>query len=307
MRTGATAKAAPIRPSTFSIVAYDPDAREWGVAVQSKFLAVGSVVPWAEANVGAVATQAFANPRYGPDGLALLRQGLSAEEVVERLTEADEGRAHRQLGVVDAQGRAAAFTGRECYAWAGHVVGAGYACQGNILAGGQVVEAMAEAFERTRDRPLAERLVEALRAGQRAGGDARGQQSAALLVVKEKGGYAGLSDRWIDLRVDDHPEPIEELARLLRLHQLYFGETRERVRLDEALTRRVQEMLRDLGYYRGEVTGRLDEATQKALEDFHNVENLEMRRQPEPDVLDAEVLRFLEAKHRERAHPQRER
>ncbi len=306
MCTGATAKAA-IWPSTFSIVAYDPEAREWGVAVQSKFLAVGSVVPWAEANVGAVATQAFANPRYGPDGLALLRQGLSAEEVVKRLTEADEGRAHRQLGVVDAQGRAAAFTGRECYAWAGHVVGAGYACQGNILVGGRVVEAMAEAFERTRDRPLAERLVEALRAGQRAGGDARGQQSAALLVVKEKGGYAGLSDRWIDLRVDDHPEPIEELARLLQLHQLYFGETRERVRLDEALTRRVQEMLRALGYYRGEVTGRLDEATQKALEDFHNVENLEMRRQPEPDVLDAEVLRFLESKHRERAHPQRER
>ena len=285
-----------MNPSTFSIVAYDPTAGEWGVAVQSKFLAVGAVVPWAQANVGAIATQAYANPSYGPEGLKLLRSGLSAEEVVQQLTQADEGREHRQLGIVDAQGRAAAFTGRECYDWAGHVVGSGYACQGNILAGERVVQAMAEAFEGTRGS-LAERLIAALRAGQAAGGDARGQQSAALLVVKEKGGYAGLTDRWIDLRVDDHPEPIEELARLLKLHQLYFGKTRETVKLDAERVKSVQTMLKALGYYAGEVTGQLDEATQKALEDFHNVENLEMRKQPQPDMLDAEVLRFLETKY----------
>lgn len=267
------------------------------MAVQSKFLAVGAVVPWAQADVGAIATQAYANPSYGPEGLNLLRSGLSAEEVVQRLTQADEGREHRQLGIVDAQGRAAAFTGRECYDWAGHVVGPGYACQGNILAGERVVQAMAEAFEGAKG-PLAERLIEALRAGQAAGGDARGQQSAALLIVKEKGGYAGLTDRWIDLRVDDHPEPIEELARLLKLHQLYFGETREVIKLDADRIKSVQTMLKALGYYAGEITGQLDEATQKALEDFHNVENLEMRKQKEADRLDAEVLRFLEEKYR---------
>jgi uncharacterized Ntn-hydrolase superfamily protein len=283
--------------STFSIVAYDSTTKEWGVAVQSKFLAVGAVVPWAQADVGAIATQAYANPSYGPEGLNLLRSGLSAEEVVQRLTQADEGREHRQLGIVDAQGRAAAFTGRECYDWAGHVVGPGYACQGNILAGERVVQAMAEAFEGAKG-PLAERLIEALRAGQAAGGDARGQQSAALLIVKEKGGYAGLTDRWIDLRVDDHPEPIEELARLLKLHQLYFGETREVIKLDADRIKSVQTMLKALGYYAGEITGQLDEATQKALEDFHNVENLEMRKQKEADRLDAEVLRFLEEKYR---------
>lgn len=283
--------------STFSIVAYDSTAKEWGVAVQSKFLAVGAVVPWAQADVGAIATQAYANPSYGPEGLKLLRSGLSAEEVVRRLTQADEGREQRQLGVVDAQGRAAAFTGRECYDWAGHVVGPGYACQGNILAGERVVQAMAEAFEGAQGS-LAERLIEALRAGQAAGGDARGQQSAALLVVKEKGGYAGLTDRWIDLRVDDHPEPIEELARLLKLHQLYFGETREMVKLDADRIKSVQTMLKALGYYAGEITGQLDGATQKALEDFHNVENLEMRKQDEKDLLDAEVLHFLEEKYR---------
>jgi uncharacterized Ntn-hydrolase superfamily protein len=285
--------------STFSIVAWDPAAREWGVAVQSKFLAVGSVVPWAEAEVGAIATQAHANTSYGPRGLELLGSGLSAPEVVERLTTEDKDREHRQLGIVDAHGRAAAFTGRECYDWAGHVVGEGYACQGNILAGEGVVQAMAEAFEST-EGPLAERLIAALQAGQRAGGDRRGQQSASLLIVKPEGGYGGFADRLIDLRVDDHPAPIDELARLLKLQQLYFGETRETMELGEPELKTVQTMLKTLGYHRGEVTGRLDEATRKALEDFHNVENLEMRRLEDPGRLDAEVYRFLEEKYRSR-------
>ncbi len=281
--------------ATFSIVACDVKAREWGVAVQSKFLAVGSVVPWAEANVGAIATQAYANTSYGPRGLAMLRLGFSAEETLKKLLETDEGREHRQVGIVDAQGRAAAFTGKECYPWAGHIVGENFAAQGNILVSQKTVEAMAEAFERARG-PLWRKLVEALRAGQRAGGDRRGQQSAAILVVKEKGGYGEFTDRMIDLRVDDHPQPIEELARLLDLRELYFGATKRRIKLDGPTTRRVQTMLKRLGYYKGAVHGKLDRATRQALIDFHNTENLEMRLQKEPDILDAAVLRCMEEK-----------
>ena len=177
------------RPSTYSIVACDLEAAEWGVAVQSKFLAVGAGVPAAEPHVGAIATQALANMRYGPDGLALLRDGLSAEEVVARLTQADEGRADRQLGVVDAQGRAATYTGKSCLDWAGGIVGDGYAAQGNILVSEATVRALGRVFEETAGRPLAERLLGALAAAQAAGGDRRGQQSAALLVVRKDGGY----------------------------------------------------------------------------------------------------------------------
>ncbi len=281
---------------TFSIVACDLASEEWGVAVQSKFLAVGPVVPWARAKTGAIATQAHANTSYGPRGLELLCSGLSAEEALERLISDDEDRQHRQVGIVDSQGEAAAFTGRECYDWAGHLTGPGYACQGNILAGEEVVSAMAEAFEKT-PGALAARLIAALRAGQQAGGDKRGQQSAALLVVKEKGGYGGFTDRLIDLRVDDHPQPIEELARLLRLQQLYFGRTVETLKLGRHEIRAVQKMLRALGYYRGRVTGALNGATLQALEDFHNMENLEMRRLDQPDMLDREVFRFLEEKY----------
>src|SRR5436190_21654723 len=189
--------------ATYSIAACDLDAGQWGVATQSKFLAVGSVVPWAEPHVGAIATQAYANPRYGPDGLALLRQGQAAEEVVQRLTSADEGREHRQLGVVDSEGRAATFTGSECNEWAGGRTGPGYAAQGNILVSGDTVDAIAATFESS-SGPLAKRLIECLGAAQEAGGDSRGQQSAALLVVEKDGGYAGLSDVLVDLRVDDH-------------------------------------------------------------------------------------------------------
>jgi uncharacterized Ntn-hydrolase superfamily protein len=245
----AAPQAAPL-VATYSIAACDLDARQWGVATQSKFLAVGSVVPWAEPEVGAIATQAYANPRYGPQGLALLREGLSAEEVVERLTSADEGREQRQLGVVDASGGSATYTGSECYDWAGGRTGPCYAAQGNILVSEDTVAALATTFEATSGRPLAARLIECLAAAQAAGGDSRGQQSSALLVVERDGGYAGLSDEVVDLRVDDHERPIEELRRLCELHQAIFGKTpRERwVDVDEELARELRERLVRLGY-----------------------------------------------------------
>jgi uncharacterized Ntn-hydrolase superfamily protein len=257
------------RVSTYSICACDLERREWGVAVQSKFLAVGSLVGWAEPEVGAVATQAFANPRYGPEGLAQLREGRSAEEVVARLTEADEGRDERQLGVVDAAGEGATYTGSKCFEWAGGRTGAGYAAQGNILVSGATVDALAETFEQAAG-PLAERLVACLQAAERAGGDRRGRQSAALLVVKKDAGYAGLSDVLVDLRVDDHPEPIAELERLLALHELYFGQTPddEWLDVDEQLETELRERLERLGY-----TGSLDEAFRA----WTGTENLEDR------------------------------
>jgi uncharacterized Ntn-hydrolase superfamily protein len=236
--------------ATYSIAACDMEARQWGVATQSKFLAVGSVVPWAEPEAGAIATQSFANPRYGPQGLALLREGLPAEEVVERLTSADEGRERRQLGVVDARGGSATYTGSECYGWAGGRTGPGYAAQGNILVSEETVTALAATFEATQGRPLAERLLECLAAAQAAGGDSRGQQASALVVVERDGGYGGLSDEVVDLRVDDHERPIEELRRLYGLHQAIFGKTpRERwLDVDVKLARELRERLARLGY-----------------------------------------------------------
>lgn len=207
--------------ATYSIVASDLDAGQWGVAVESKFLGVGAVVPWAEPHVGAIATQAFANPRYGPDGLALLREGMSAEDVVERLTSADEESAQRQLGIVDGEGRSATFTGSECNEWAGGRAGSGYAAQGNILVSEATVDALAETFEESTGA-LAARLLDCLDAAQAAGGDSRGQQSAALLVVQRDGGYAELSDSLVDLRIDDHEQPLEELRRLYDLHREVF-------------------------------------------------------------------------------------
>src|SRR5436853_7226185 len=194
--------------ATYSICACDLEAGQWGVATQSKFLAVGAVVPWAAPGVGAIATQAYANPRYGPDGLKLLAAGSSAQEVVEALTAADDDRDHRQLGVVDSAGGSATYTGAECMGWAGGLSGPGFAAQGNILVGEETVAALATTFTATDGRPLAERLLECLAAAQAAGGDRRGQQSAALLVVEQDGGYAGMSDTLVDLRVDDHHEPI---------------------------------------------------------------------------------------------------
>ena len=237
------------RVATYSIAACDLDAGQWGVATQSKFLAVGSVVPWAEPHVGAIATQAYANPRYGSEGLKLLRDGLAAHEVVERLTAADEGRDHRQLGVVDAEGRSASFTGKECLEWAGGRTGDCYAAQGNILVSAETVDAIAETFEASAG-PLAERLLDCLDAAQAAGGDRRGQQSSALLVVEKDGGYGKLSDLLVDLRVEDHERPLAELRRLYGLHQAIFGKTpREQwLEVDEDLAAELRERLAKAGY-----------------------------------------------------------
>jgi uncharacterized Ntn-hydrolase superfamily protein len=214
--------ASPKPVATFSVVGYDPRTGDLGIAVQSRFFGVGSVVPWAKAGVGAVATQAWANVTYGPEGLKLLASGKSAQETVDALTAADAERDRRQLGVVDAKGRGASFTGKACLSWAGHRVGKYFCVQGNILAGEKVVTEMARAFEEARKSEgseLADWLMAALQAGQAAGGDRRGQQSAALTVVRKKGGYMGMNDRFIDLRVEDHERPIEELARLLEIHK----------------------------------------------------------------------------------------
>jgi len=256
--------------ATYSIVACDLAEGQWGVAVQSKFLAVGSVVPWAEPHIGAIATQSYANPRYGPDGLALLRKGRSAEETVEALTAADEGRVERQVGVVDGQGRAASFTGAECHDWAGGRTGPGYAAQGNILVSGETVDALAATFEQNGHLSLAERLLECLAAAQAAGGDRRGQQSASLLVVEKDAGYAKLSDAVVDLRVDDHESPISELRRLHGLHGEIFGVTprEDWVSVDETLGTELHDRLASLGY-QGELG--------KALGDWAGTENLEER------------------------------
>jgi uncharacterized Ntn-hydrolase superfamily protein len=211
----ASARAEP-PVATFSIVAHDPDRQEWGVGVASKFLAVGAVVPWAKAGVGAIATQSFANTTYGPKGLELLAQGKTAEEVIDLLTAADPQKAVRQVGILDAKGQAATFTGAKCNAWAGGKTGKHYACQGNILAAEAVVTDMAKAFEDSKG-PLGWRIMAALEAAEKAGGDKRGKQSAALLVVRDKAGYGRFNDRMLDFRVDDHPQPVQELARILAL------------------------------------------------------------------------------------------
>jgi len=207
--------------STFSILAFDPATRDLGVAVQSRYFSVGPVVPWAEAHVGAIATQSFVNVSYGPKGLQLLKEGLTVEEVIEKLTREDEGREFRQLGIIDAKGNSAAYTGKKCLEWAGSRVGKYYSAQGNILADEDVVKRMGRKFERSRG-DLADRLIAALEGGEEAGGDARGRQSAALLVVRKGKGRGGYGDRLIDLRVEDHPNPIRELKRLLTLHRVYY-------------------------------------------------------------------------------------
>lgn len=265
---------------TFSIVACDldtPSGPEWGVAVSSYFLAVGTIVPWARAGVGAVATQAMANAAYGPEGLAQLADGGDADQVLRSLTGADPDRAHRQVGAVDSRGNAAAFTGEQCMPWAGSRTGAGYSCQGNLLTGGDVVDAMAEAFE-GEPGELAERLVLALEAADSVGGDARGKQSAALVVVREGAGYLGGGDRAVDLRVDDHPEPVAELRRLFGLHGFYFPrpEDLQFIAIDDARSGEIRDLLRDSGYDPGTGEG-YDEGLRKALFNYVGTENLEQR------------------------------
>jgi uncharacterized Ntn-hydrolase superfamily protein len=273
--------------ATYSIAACDLEAGQWGVATQSKFLAVGSVVPWAEPKVGAIATQAYANPRYGSEGLALLRDGLSAEQVVDRLTSADEGRDHRQLGVVDREGHSASFTGEECLEWAGGRTGPCYAAQGNILVSAATVDALAETFEGS-SGALADRLLDCLDAAQAAGGDRRGQQSAAILVVEQDGGYAKLSDVVVELRVEDHERPLEELRRLYRLHQALFGETprEEWLTVDDSLADELRERLGKLGY-----EGELEDAFNRWAGNVNLEERVDGVEEIDPVVL--EELREL--------------
>jgi uncharacterized Ntn-hydrolase superfamily protein len=274
--------------STYSIVGCDLEAREWGVAVQSKFLAVGAAVPAAAPEVGAIATQAWANLAYRPRGLELLEEGRSADEVVRALVAADDGRSHRQVGVVDAHGRAATYTGSDCLDWAGGTTGPGYAAQGNILVSAATVDALAATFEGTAGKPLSERLLACLAAAEEAGGDRRGRQSAALLVVRKDGGYGGTSDVAVDLRVDDHPEPIEELERIYRIHDLLFGQTPDEEWLDvgEEFAEEMRGRLAALGY-EGDLAA--------ALAAWAGAENLEERVRG-VDRIDPVVLEQLRAR-----------
>ena len=301
---------------TFSIVARDPGTGDLGIAVASKFLAVGAVVPHARAGVGAVATQALANVRYGADGLALMAEGMTAEQALRRLTEADEGGSHRQAGFVDARGNAFSYTGGSCLPWAGGRVGDGVAVQGNILTGADVVDAMLDAYSASRDG-FPERLLAALKAGDDQGGDRRGRESAALLVVREGGGYGGASDRWIDLRVDDHPAPVEDLSRLLDINHLLMDrpEVDELLPIDEPLATELQDLLGRAGFTPESVsrgggiaqllegaitrTGEPREAPESwsrgweaALSEWMGVENLE-ERTTASGWIDPRVLNFL--------------
>lgn len=273
---------------TFSIVACDLEEQAWGVAVASKFPAVGAVVPWAQAGTGAVATQSFANTSFGPRGLALMAAGLSAQETLSRLLEDDPERELRQVGLVDAQGGSATFTGSGCFAWAGGVAGKGYAIQGNILKSGRVVPAMEKAFLKTKGN-LPRRLHAALLAGDRAGGDKRGRQSAAIYVVKPKGGYGGYIDRWLDYRVDDHEDPVPRLGELLELHDLYFGKCPEsdRVALKGKPLRQMTDILMAQGYLKKGRTFR------EAFNEFIGNENFEERADPQANWIDKPVLKYL--------------
>lgn len=283
---------------TFSIAAYDPDEQSFGVAVASKFLAVGAIVPWAQTGVGAVATQAYVRIPFGPDGLALMAQGKSAPEALEILLRDDALREQRQVGLVDAHGGSASHTGSECFAWAGHRTGEGYAIQGNILAGEQVVANMEAAYKGTPGE-LADRLYAALAAGDAVGGDRRGKQGAAMLVVRPNGAYGGESDRYLDLRVDDDPAPVARLAGLVEMHHLYFGKPKpeDSLPITEDLARELQTYLRAEGYTSAEPNGVWDAAAQKAFNAMVGSENLEERWRPgDPNVLDRVALDFLRGK-----------
>jgi uncharacterized Ntn-hydrolase superfamily protein len=262
---------------TFSIVGFDRESGDLGIAVASKFPAAGSAVPWARAGVGAIATQASANTTYGPRGLSLLEGGMDAASALDALVATDDGRDERQVGVVDARGGVATFTGSRCFDWAGGATGDGFAAQGNILAGEGVVRAMAEAYA-SGTGDLVDRLLAALAAGDGAGGDRRGRQSAALLVVREGGGYEGFNDRYVDLRVDDHPQAPVELARLFTVwDDTMLVRDDVAVEATPARMRAAQDALRRLGYLDAEPADVDDDATRQALEAWAGWENLELR------------------------------
>ncbi len=281
---------------TFSIAAYDPLTGDCGVAVASKFLAVGAMVPWAKAGAGAVATQALGNVTYGPDGLALLAQGKSARETLDALLAADPLRERRQVGIVDLLGGSAAHTGSGCSAYAAHRTGEGFAVQGNILAGAQVLDAMVEVFKLSRGE-LADRLLAALAAGDEAGGDKRGKQGAALFVARPNGGYGGNNDRYLDLRVDDDSQPVHQLKDLVELHHLYFSGTKpeDLLPIDEPIARELQHFTRTQGYFSGPVDGVWNDESRRAFETMVNSENLEERWNIDRDAdrIDRVALEFL--------------
>lgn len=276
---------------TFSIVACDLEEGAWGVAVASKFPAVGAVVPWAQAGVGAVATQSFANTSFGPRGLALMATGLSAQETRDRLLEDDPDKELRQVGLVDAKGSAATFSGTGCFAWAGGVSGKGYAIQGNILVSGKVVPAMEKTFLKTKGN-LPARLHAALLAGDRAGGDKRGRQSAAIYVAKPKAGYGGYLDRWLDYRVDDHDDPVPRLGELLEMHELYFGKSTENDRVE--ITGKVQDQIGEILTHEGYLKN--GKGFSAAFKEFIGNENFEERADSQATWIDAPVLKYLTRK-----------
>ncbi|ANU22592.1 DUF1028 domain-containing protein [Planococcus donghaensis] len=277
--------------ATFSIVAADPATGEVGVAVQSKFLAVGSVVPWAKAGVGAVATQSWANTAYGPEGLALLEKGLSPEAVIDKLIADDPGRSLRQVAVINADGEASAFTGHECYDWAGHKIGKHHSCQGNILVSEKTVSEMSKTFEES-SGPLAERLLQAISAAQHAGGDSRGKQSAAVYVLQKEAGYGGYNDVKVDLRVDDHPEPIKELQRLYELHKMYAAPSAEKLPIKEDVLMVIVEQLVKLDLLASVDHSSYDSEVKEALKTFCLRENFDDHWSEEA-LIDESVLEYL--------------
>jgi uncharacterized Ntn-hydrolase superfamily protein len=279
---------------TFSIVAYSPAENAWGIAVASKFPAVGAVVPWAKAGAGAVATQSYANTSFGPLALEWMGSGKSAQDTLDHLLAVDDQPDLRQVGLVDAQGQTANFTGEGCLPWAGGRVGQYFAVQGNILTGPETLDAMVESFQNS-PGDLPGRLFAALLAGDRAGGDRRGKQSAAIYVVKPEGGYGGYNDRWIDYRVDDHEDPVPRLAELIQLHHLYFGESEEddRIQLSGEALQKLQSIAHDFGYYQGAIHGEYDKTTREALRSFIGNENFEDRVDFEKGEIDEPVFSFL--------------
>ena len=280
--------------ATFSIVAYDSHEKACGIAVASKFPGVGAVVPWAEANSGAVATQSYANTTFGPTGLALMKKGVTASETLEQLLEDDQERELRQVGMVDPAGNAVSFSGKKCMDWAGGTTGKNFAAQGNILTGPETIDAMVEAFLEAEGN-LPTRLYQSLLAGDRAGGDRRGRQSVAILVVKESGGYGGFNDRWLDYRVDDHEDPVPRLGELIDMHELYFGESPESDQVEIAgdVLVSLQRIATKLGVYQGPITGQYDDDTRDALRRFIGNENFEDRTDFEEGKIDQPVLEYL--------------
>ncbi|WP_391119624.1 DUF1028 domain-containing protein [Psychrobacillus sp. L3] len=279
---------------TFSIVGFDPQTKELGVAVASKFLSVGAVVPFAKAGVGAIATQSWANLDYGKYGLEMLEKGMTPEEALEELVQNDGKSGSRQVGIVDASGQSVSFTGEDCFDWAGGFAGENFAAQGNILVDKDTVEAMKSIFIQT-EGSLAERLLAALYAGEIAGGDSRGKQSAALLIVKENGSYGGYNDRYIDLRVDDHEEPVQELARLLKLHRLYFESTlsSDIVEIEGELAKELQSLLNENGHLNRDLTEHDD--LLDAVQSYHLIENFDERVQ-ERGFIDTKVVEYMRIK-----------